>query len=274
MDPEARVSQVHFVKSSAACTDGALCSIDWKAVEYVDGKILFELRDVMIFLTARDERVKPVQIHEYLRFNGQFAELFAEVGEQDSLVPSIKACKSRDVPPHPRSRQEYQIGTAGLVALLLHQLHLRHVRRERQQAGDGLRVLLEACSLSCDHVADAVQQACDSIAGQCQEQILGGSCIHLRLAGLQQKPAECQSSALWLRDFLAKVFQSKGCGCQAMTAILSALVKLAGGFVDRAVLSGTFQGDVMCRPLARQACGTKRMRVDEDYRRQIVNGTV
>ena len=274
MSDSARVHGIHLVTGSAALEDGQVVGINWKAVEFADDTVLFELRDIVLSVVDRKAGQHPVQIGEFLRSSSFIQPVLNEYQVQDGIVPSIKSYKSTGVVPHLKARQEYQVNLEATLLLLLCLVVHRRLLAERGLANLSLRLLLEACSLSGDVVDQMLQAACQTACPLCAEQLDNGVCIHLRQAGLQGERGEHQSPAAWLRDLFVEVFRLRGAGCPAAIRLTKSLVHRTSLIIAETIQGGKFKGDVMKRELLKQPCSKKRMRVDEDYRWQLTNGTV
>lgn len=152
------------------------------------------------------------------------------------------------------------------LAILLHFSQHRKTCVERESASNALVAFLESMTIS-PQTAQAFFESALQGRGDCTDDVDSGMCSHLRLVIMRQR-AEHESPAKYIATIASKLYAKRGTKCPAVMYTLRQFADSVSGLFEDRVRGDTFLARPSDARLLQQH-GTKRMRLDEDYRRYM-----
>ena len=193
------VDRVCDLKYTQTDADGRSNCISWKAVCYNDGAVLFQLREILLQCLDRSECRTALDVGMFMGF---YRDLFAYLQlDGDVFLPSRTMVRESGdrLPLLPKTRQERQMRSDGIVGLVVRCSRRRHLSGDRRLAQASLVAGLSVLEVRGDDVT-TLFNTCIEEAGPACVAGLGpnGLYSHLNNSSLLQTWVDTETPASWI----------------------------------------------------------------------------
>ena len=282
-DYRVRLYHVGKIKRHAHDSVGALHSIDWKVVTFDNDDVYIQAREIVMNLIARrdqDGGSSYFDVGHFMAQNSYFRSTFDFFDlPQDTFLPSARMATGEKWKhmsgerSDPRIRQEMQLSPYGVLAMLLDMILNRRLRLERERAFLSMVLFAQASSVDADSALAMVAKALASAGRSCNEDVGDeGRCCHMQACGFQVAyDARNTPSHFYVSDIVA-LARWDGAICSGISKVLRSMFETLADRLARLANDGKFVCDL--KKEAHLKDGPHKRRIDEDYKIDIVDGTV